>query len=168
MGEKLKNKEIKANKIMLVDLDGKKIGEKNIQEALVLAEEKGVDIVQMDNGDIPVCKLMSYVKDKYLKNKKQKQMKKTVKQQKLKEVRFNLDTALHDIAIKANHITKFIEEGHKVKISMKLTSRMTFPESYIESKIYEISGMIKSPYKIDGNINKNNNFWSIQVVPAKK
>ena len=168
MGKKIKNDEIKAKKVLLIDLDGDKIGEVSKEEALKIAKDNEVDLVQVNFGNVPVCKLMDFGKELYVKEKKQKLMKKNNKHQKSKEVRFSTDIAEHDLKTKTDHISKFLESGYKVKCSLKIRKRTGFVASEIEKKFWSILEMITSPYKKEGDLNKTHYMWSINIVPAKK
>ena len=87
-----------------------------IQEALKLAEERGLDLVEIaPNAKPPVCKIIDYSKFLYDQKKKQKELKSKQQKVVVKEIRFGPHTDDHDFEFKLNHAKKFLEEGAKVK-----------------------------------------------------
>jgi translation initiation factor IF-3 len=88
----------------------------SIDEALKLAEERSLDLVEIaPNADPPVCKIIDYKKFLYDQKKKQKELKSKQQKVVVKEIRFGPNTDDHDFEFKLNHARKFLEEGSKVK-----------------------------------------------------
>ena len=88
----------------------------SIDEALKLAEEQSLDLVEIaPNADPPVCKIIDYKKFLYDQKKKQKELKSKQQKVVVKEIRFGPNTDDHDFEFKLNHARKFLEEGSKVK-----------------------------------------------------
>lgn len=109
---------------MLINAEGVRVGIKTRQEALDLARQDGFDLVEIaPNASPPVCKIMDYDKYKYELNKKNKLSKKKQKVGTLKEVRLRPSTEKHDYEFKLNHIKRFTEIGHKVKVTVKFKGR---------------------------------------------
>lgn len=118
----LKNDEIKASRVILIDDEGKRLGEFLKTDAIQLAEEKGYDLIQVGGkDDSPICKMMDYGKLLYEKKKKQKQSHSAVI--KVKEIRLGVNTDEHDLAIREKQARKFLSEGDKVKVVVKYTGR---------------------------------------------
>ena len=87
-----------------------------IEEAIKLAEERNLDLVEIaPNADPPVCKIVDYKKFLYDQKKKQKELKSKQQKVVVKEIRFGPNTDEHDFEFKLNHARKFLEEGSKVK-----------------------------------------------------
>lgn len=108
----------------MIDEDGSQAGIITIQEALALAEERQLDLVEIaPKSTPPVCKVMDYGKYLYEKNKTRKQQKKKVHTTELKEIRFRPKTDVHDYEFKMKHIRNFIESGYKVKASVDFRGR---------------------------------------------
>ena len=94
------------------------------KEALVLAEEAGVDLVKVSpNADPPVCRLIDYGKYRYEQARKEKEAKKKQKTIEIKEVRFSPNIDTNDLNTKATSARKFLEKGNKVKVSMRFRGR---------------------------------------------
>jgi len=157
----LRNEEISANVIILISKEGENLGEKETINAISLAQNLGLDLVQVDEGEIPICKLMDFNKVKYHKQKKDNK-KKPLKR---KEIRFSINIADHDMQIKINHAQKFIKSGHEVKIVLQKQRRHNLSDSETENILIGIANRIGAIMKKDSKINKNNRFWSLDLSP---
>ena len=118
------NEKIRAREIRVIGDDGEQFGILSVNEALALATEKNLDLVEISpNATPPVCKIMDYGKYKYEKTKKDKENKKKQKNVVVKELRIKPHIDEHDKETKISQIKKFIEKEHKVKVSLRLTGR---------------------------------------------
>lgn len=117
------NERITAARVRVVG-DNIKVDVYPIQQAIKLAQEQGLDLVEISpNADPPVCKVVDYSKFKYEQKKKQKEIKaKTVKVV-LKEIRFGPNTEEHDFNFKVKHAENFLKEGSKVKATVTFFGR---------------------------------------------
>ena len=118
------NEKIRAREIRVIGDDGEQFGILTVSEALALAAEKNLDLVEISpNATPPVCKIMDYGKFKYEKTKKEKENKKKQKNVVIKEIRIKPHIDEHDKETKISQIKKFIEKEYKVKISLRLSGR---------------------------------------------
>ena len=118
------NERIRAREIRVVGDDGEQFGVMSARDALALAAEKELDLVEISpNATPPVCKIMDYGKFKYEKTKKDKENKKKQKNVVIKEIRIKPHIDEHDKETKISQIKKFIEKEYKVKISLRLSGR---------------------------------------------
>ena len=118
------NERIRAREIRVIGDDGEQFGILSVNEALALAAEKNLDLVEISpNATPPVCKIMDYGKFKYEKTKKEKENKKKQKNVVIKEIRIKPHIDEHDKETKISQIKKFIEKEYKVKISLRLSGR---------------------------------------------
>ena len=117
------NSQIRAASVQLIDEEGKKLGVMSSKEALEIAEEKDLDLVMVSNGDTPVCKIMNYGKYKFEQAKKEKESKKKQKTVEVKEIRITPGIEEHDFNFKAKNAKKFIQDGNKVKITVRFRGR---------------------------------------------
>ena len=118
------NGQIKAKEVQLISDNGEKLGMLPIARALEIAEEKKLDLVLVSpNAQIPVCKIMNYGKYKFEQAKKEKEAKKKQKVQETKELRITPNIEEHDFGFKAKNAKKFIEDGNKVKITVRFRGR---------------------------------------------
>jgi len=118
------NEQIRAREVQVIDENGEKKGTMNINDALELAYEKDLDLVLVSpNSDVPVCKIMNYGKYKFEQAKKEKEAKKKQKVFELKEIRITPNIEQHDFEFKSKNIRKFIEDGNKVKVTVRFRGR---------------------------------------------
>ena len=100
------------------------LGVMSIDEALNLAEEKKLDLVNISpNAKPPVCKILDYGKYRYELQKKEKEAKKKQKTTQIKEIRLSTFIEDHDIQVKAKTASKFLQDGDKVKVSLRFRGR---------------------------------------------
>ena len=118
------NGQIRAREVQLIGDEGEKLGVVSLKEALEIAEEKKLDLVLVaPNSKPPVCKIMNYGKYKFEQAKKEKEAKKKQKVTELKEIRITPNIEQHDFDFKAKNIRKFIEDGNKVKVTVRFRGR---------------------------------------------
>lgn len=117
------NDKIRAREVRVVG-DNVEMGVYSIKEALNLAEDQGLDLVEISaKAEPPVCKVIDYKKFLYEKKKKQKEIKQNTHKTVIKEVRFTPNTDDHDFDFKMNHAEKFLKEGAKVKAYVQFKGR---------------------------------------------
>ncbi len=117
------NEAIRVREVRLIDDKGEQ-SVVPISEALELAAQEGVDLVEVaPQANPPVCKLMDYGKYKFEQDKRLKESKKKQKLIKLKEIRMQPKIEKHDLEFKTKHITEFLEEGNKVKVTIRFRGR---------------------------------------------
>ena len=118
------NGQIKAKEVQLISDNGEKLGMLPIARALEIAEEKKLDLVLVSpNAQVPVCKIMNYGKYKFEQAKKDNEAKKKQKIQETKELRITPNIEEHDFGFKVKNAKKFIEDGNKVKITVRFRGR---------------------------------------------
>ena len=114
---------IRVPQVRLVG-DNVEVGVYPTNEALKMAQDKGLDLVEISpNADPPVCKIIDYNKFLYDKKKKEKEMKANAKVSEVKEIRFTPNTDEHDFNFKAKHAENFLKEGNKVKAYVQFKGR---------------------------------------------
>ncbi len=118
------NSDIRANEVRLVDSEGNMKGVVKIDEALKLAEEEGLDLVEVSpNAEPPVCKILDYGKYKYEQQKKANEARKKQKTVDVKEVKMSPRIEKNDYDVKMRNATRFLKSGNKVKVSMRFRGR---------------------------------------------
>ena len=118
------NEQIRAKEVKLIGDKGEKIGVVSIREALEKAEEKNLDLVLVaPNANPQVCKIMNYGKYKFEQAKKEKEAKKKQKVLEVKELRVTPNIEEHDFEFKSKNARKFLEDGNKVKITVRFRGR---------------------------------------------
>ena len=118
------NREIDARSIRLVGADGEMIGVVTLREGLTMAEEAGLDLVEVSpNAEPPVCKILDFGKFKYESQKKKNEARKKQKVIEVKEVKLRPSIDDNDYGVKMRSMRKFIEEGDKVKVTLRFRGR---------------------------------------------
>ena len=128
--ELLINEEIREKEIRVIDSDGSQLGILSSKDALKMAIEKNLDLVKIAPHAVPpVCRIMDYGKFRFEQAKREKEAKKNQKVIEIKEIRLSLNIDTHDFETKLNHALKFLEQGNKVKATIKFRGReMAHPE----------------------------------------
>jgi len=121
---------IRAKEVRVVDEEGGQVGVMTPEQALGIAQERNLDLVEVaPSANPPVCRIMNYGKFQYQKSKRAHEARKHQKQVMLKEVKFRPKTEEHDYQFKKNHILRFIGEGNKAKATVVFRGReMTHQE----------------------------------------
>ena len=151
------NERIRFPQIRVIDEDGQQVGVISSREALALAREKGLDLVEISpSARPPVCKIMDYGKYLYELNKKMHEQRKHQKGTRLKEVKMRPRTDAHDYEFKKNHLLRFLEQGDKVRLVMMFRGReiehANLARKKIERLIQEVShvGVPESRPSLEG------------------
>ena len=118
------NDRIRSAEIRLIGADGENVGVVTPARAMVLAEEAGLDLVEISpNAEPPVCKIMDFGKYKYETQKREAEARKKQKIIEVKEIKFRPGTDTHDYDVKMRAVHKFLEEGDKVKVTLRFRGR---------------------------------------------
>ena len=118
------NEEIRDREVRVIGEDGTQLGIMSTQKALQLAEEAELDLVKIvPTAQPPVCKLIDYDKHRYEQAKREKELRKNQKTVEIKEVQLSATIEENDVVVKAKAATKFLNEGNKVKVSIRFRGR---------------------------------------------
>jgi translation initiation factor IF-3 len=118
------NREIRAKEVRVIDPEGKQLGILQVSEALRLATNYELDLVEVSpKSEPPVCRIMDYGKFKYQQSKKAHEAKKKQVVVHIKEVKMRPKTEEHDFQFKLRHIEKFLKEGNKTKVTIVFRGR---------------------------------------------
>lgn len=114
----------------VIDEEGQVVGIMNARDALALAQEKGLDLIEVaPQAQPPVCRIMDYGKYKYEQGKRDREQHKRQKQQDVKGIKMRPVTAEHDFQVRLRAAQRFLEEGDKVKVTIQFKAReITHPE----------------------------------------
>jgi len=126
------------------------------QKAIELAQEKGLDLVEIaPTAKPPVCKITNYGKYKYKESKKKQKEKTKQKEVEVKGVRIGLSTSSHDLGYKAKQAEKFLKQGNKLRIEIKLKGREKAHGDLANQKLNDFLGMLLINYKIEQEVKRN-------------
>jgi translation initiation factor IF-3 len=137
--------------VRCIDFDGRQIGVISTREALTLAHQRGMDLIEVSaQANPPVCRIAEYGKYKYEVEKKEKEARKHQSHSRVKEIKFHSNTDDHDFATKVQHIRGFIEEGHRVKVSLMFRGR---EQAHVELGFQMMQRVLKDVTDIATNEN---------------
>jgi translation initiation factor IF-3 len=118
------NDRIRSPEIRLIGPEGENLGVVHPAKAMDLAVEAGLDLVEISpNAEPPVCKIMDFGKFKYETQKREAEARKKQKTIEVKEVKFRPNTDTHDYEVKMRNVTRFLENGDKVKVTLRFRGR---------------------------------------------
>lgn len=138
------NEQIRDSSIRVVSEEGEQLGIMSAREAMNIAEEKGLDLVKISpNAQPPVCKIMDYGKFRFEQSKKQKEAKKNQHIITIKEMRLSTNIDKHDLDVKAKNVSKFLQAGDKVKISLRFRGRQMTHTDLGREVMEEFFSMVK-------------------------
>lgn len=131
------NNQIRDDQVRLIDSEGNQLGIVSLREAFAVADEKQLDLVKISpNAVPPVCKIMDYGKYRYEQIKKEKEARKNQKIVELKEIWLSMTIDEGDMQTKAKNAAKFIADGNKVKVSLRMRGRQA---AYSKSAVEVVS-----------------------------
>ncbi|AVX21236.1 MAG: translation initiation factor IF-3 [Bacillota bacterium] len=124
------NEEIRVKEVRVVDENGEQLGIMPIKDALRIAAERNLDLVEVaPTAKPPVCRIMDYGKYRYEQSKREKEARKKQKVISVKEIKLRPSIEQHDFEVKANHVLRFLKDGDKVKATIMFRGReITHPE----------------------------------------
>lgn len=158
------NQQIRVPEVRVIDEQGEQIGIMSTSEALRLADEQGVDLIEVSpQAQPPVCRLMEFGKFQYQQSRQNKNKAKKVD---IKGIRLSLKIGQHDIATKQKQVAKFLDQGHKVKIDLRLRGReKAFRGKGIEV-VQQFINTLNYEYKLEKPIETQ--MGTISTIIAKK
>jgi len=162
------NEMIRVPMVFLIDEQGKKIGETPTNEALTMAENAGLDLVEIvPNAKPPVCKIIDWGKYQYQQSKKKQDSGKKKSKVVVKGVRLRPATGENDLNFKLKQVEKFLKKDYRVKVEIILRGREKAFRDASKKKLQEFIDKIETPVKIEQSIQKQFNGWNILIVPKK-
>ncbi len=151
------NEEIRAREVRLIDDSGEQLGIMHPRDALHLAVERGLDLVEVaPTAHPPVCRIMDYGKYRYELSKKERDAKKRQKLVTIKEVRMTPKIEDHDFQVKVRNAEKFLRDGDKVKVSIRFRGREIVHANLAEdimkdlAKLVNEVALVERPPKVEG------------------
>ncbi|MEK7152139.1 MAG: translation initiation factor IF-3 [Patescibacteria group bacterium] len=151
MKEKVRiNNQIRARELRVLDSDGSNLGIISLEEALKKAQAQTLDLIEVSpNAVPPVAKIMDYGKFQYEEKKKQKEAKSKSHITETKTLQIKIGTGEHDLELKAKNASKWLREGHRIKLDLFLAGRAKYmrPE-FLKERMDRILVLITEEYKI--------------------
>jgi translation initiation factor IF-3 len=163
------NERIRAREVRVIGPDGAQLGIKTVPDALALAREIDLDLVEVAPlATPPVCRIMDYGKFRYEESQRAREARKKTAHVSVKEVKFRPKIGKGDFDTKVRHVQGFLAEGHKVKVSLQFRGReMAHPE--LGSKIHDdVIEQILSVGKVETQARLEGRSMTMVLVPDKK
>ena len=162
------NDRIRALEVRLIGADGENRGVVSPEQALELAEDTGLDLVEISpNASPPVCKIMDYGKFKYEQQKRESDARKKQKTIDVKEVKFRPNTDIHDYDVKMRNVTRFLESGDKVKVTLRFRGREMAHLNLGRDLLERVADDIKEIGKVENMPKMEGRQMVMMIGPAK-
>lgn len=165
------NEQIRAREVMVIGPNGEQLGVKPIKDAITLATYAGFDLVLISpNANPPVCKIMDYNKFKYESKKKQKENMKKQRETNLevKEYRLSVTIDVHDFNTRVNNSSKYLEKGHRVKVSVKFKGREMAHTELGRDVLIKFAEAVKEIATIEQQPKLEGRFMTMLLMPNKE
>ena len=162
------NHQIKTPTLRVINEDGQQLGIMKTSEAMALALEHGLDLVEVwPVANPPVAKLIDLAKYKYQQKKLEQQQKKNAKKTEVKTIWISMRISEHDMEIKANKISEFLADGDLVRIELRMRGREQAFGELGKQNLLKFLTFIKNPYRIEVPVKRMGGTWSITLAPGK-
>lgn len=148
----------------LIDETGKQLGIVQTGQALQIAQDRGLDLIEVaSKTSPPVCKIGDFGKFQYQKEKQARQQKVHQKKSGLKGIRIGLNTAKHDLELKVNQAENFLKKGYKVRIEIILRGRQKAFQNQAKQKIEEFKSLLKEGVAVEQPITRQPRGFSMII-----
>ena len=162
------NDRIRAPEIRLIGAEGENVGVVTPARALQLAEEAGLDLVEISpNAKPPVCKIMDFGKFKYETQKKEAEARKKQKIIEIKEVKFRPNTDTHDYEVKMRNVVRFLEGGDKVKVTLRFRGREMAHQDLGRNLLERVADDVKEIGKVEAMPRVEGRQMVMMIGPTK-
>ncbi|MEL6219047.1 MAG: translation initiation factor IF-3 [Pseudomonadota bacterium] len=162
------NRMIRVPQIRLIDHEGENAGVVTPAEAIEMAEEVGLDLVEISpNASPPVCKIMDFGKFKYESQKKAAEAKKKQKVTEIKEVKFRPNIDTHDYDVKMRSVNKFLGEGDKVKVTLRFRGREMAHQELGRDLLQRVAVDIEEIGKVESMPKMEGRQMTMVIAPSK-
>ena len=144
------NNQIRVKELRVLDSENTNLGVLSIKDALELAQSKNLDLIEISpNANPPIAKLMDFGKYQYEKNKKLKKSRANAKHTETKAIQIKIGTGNHDLELKAKKASKWLKEGHRIKVELFLVGRAKYmDEKFLKERLDRVLHLITEEYKI--------------------
>jgi translation initiation factor IF-3 len=163
------NRQIRISPVRVIATDGEQLGILPIERALEIAEEQGLDLVEVAPlARPPVCRIMDYGKFKYEEQRKAREARKKQHHVQIKEVKMRPGIEDHDFDFKTKHARRFLEEGNKVKLTMMFRGRQMAHPEHGRQVLDKVSGMLADIAKIEMHPQMEGRSMTMVLTPLVK
>ncbi len=162
------NHQIRVPEVRLLGPEGENLGIVTVQEALKIAKEHNLDLIEISpKANPPVAKIADYGKFQYDENKKQKAAKANAKTVEVKSLQVKIGTGEHDLVLKAKKASEWLAEGHRIRLDLFLTGRTKYlDEKFLKERLDRILKLISVDFKITESAKKSPKGMTIGIEKA--
>ena len=161
------NEDIKVREVRLIDENGENRGIVSIREALQIAEDAGLDLIEISpQAAPPVCKVLDFGKYKYEMQKRKAEARKNQKVVEIKELKLRPMIDTHDYEVKVKQAKKFLSEGNKVKFTMRYKGREMSASNLGQDVLHRILDDLEGLYKLDAEPKLEGKQMTMMISPA--
>ncbi|MCG6904840.1 MAG: translation initiation factor IF-3 [Rhodobacter sp.] len=162
------NERIKSDEIRLIGAEGENVGVVTPQRGMALAEAAGLDLVEISpNAAPPVCKIMDFGKYKYETQKRESEARKKQKIIEVKEVKFRPNTDIHDYDVKMRNVFRFLENGDKVKVTLRFRGREMAHQDLGRQLLERVAADTEAVGKVENMPKMEGRQMVMMIGPAK-
>ena len=151
------NNQIRATEVRVLNADGENVGIMPTREALALATKQGLDLIEINANSVPpIAKIQDFGKYQYEQAKKLKKARAGAKTTETKNIQIKVGTGDHDLELKAKTASKWLKEGHRIKVELYLSGRSKFMnDTFLKERLDRVLHYITEPYKISDPYKKS-------------
>ena len=163
------NNQIRATELRVIGANNENIGVLSLKEALERAREAGLDLIEISPmAKPPVAKIADFGKYQYEQSKKQKKNKQNAKQTETKSIQIKIGTGDHDLGLKAKTASKWLKEGHRIKIELYQAGRAKYMEKdFLRERLDRVLNLITENYKVAEDYKKSPKGLMVTIEKAK-
>jgi translation initiation factor IF-3 len=162
------NHQIRISPVRVIDTDGEQLGILPVEQAIEIAEGKGLDLVEVASmARPPVCRIMDYGKFRYEEQRKAREARKKQHHVQLKEVKMRPGIEEHDFEFKSRHARRFLEEGNKVKVTMMFRGRQMAHPELGRKVLEELATLLSDVGKVESNPTMEARSMTMVIAPIK-
>lgn len=163
------NNQIRAKELRIIDNENQNLGVLSIKDALELAQAKGLDLIEISpNAVPPVGKIMDFGKYQYEASKKLKKTRAGAKMTETKSIQVKIGTGDHDLELKAKTASKWLKEGHRIKVELFLAGRAKYmDEKFLRERLDRVLHLITENYKVSDSYKRGPKGLIVTIEKAK-
>ena len=162
------NHQITASEVRVINESGEQIGIMKLSEALRLAQEHGLDLVEIaSHASPPVVKIIDFAKFKYQQKKAETLQKKNAKKTEVKTIRISMRISDHDMGIKAKKVSEFLTDGDLVRLELRMRGREQAFGELAKQNLEKFLKLIEAPHRIEIPLKRMGGTFSVVVASAK-
>lgn len=163
------NNQIRVRELRVLDNEGQNLGILSIKEALELAQSKGLDLIEISpNAVPPIGKIMDFGKYQYEISKKLKKAKAGSRPTETKSIQIKIGTGDHDLELKAKTASKWLKEGHRIKVELFLAGRTKYmDEKFLRERLDRVLHLITEEYKVSDSYKRSPKGLFITIEKTK-